>query len=383
MGNKKGVKGVRVVKELRRQGVKLKVFLTPLTTLATLITLTTFSSCREEKREISYDLPVTFNPPAYICYKAPAAITIDGILSPEEWDLIPCTSAFVDIAGDAQRKPFLQTRVKMTYNDKGLYLAAMMEEPQIRADMTVHDSPLYLNNNFEFFFNPTNDTHNYVEYEVNALGTEWDLFLTKPYRDGGLAFSNWEFMGMKSAVHINGTLNNPDDMDTSWSVEIFLPWQSVYQLKPGKNKPEAGEQIRANFSRAEWEENEKDGDKKGNDYFWAWAPSNVKNIHMPEFWGFIQLSDRQAGTGEETFIKHPDEETKWILRNLYYRQNQYYKAFGEYATSLADLKADDVCPEGSIAQLTLKNTPSMYEITLPSPNGRVWSIRQDGLVWSN
>ncbi|MDR1161901.1 MAG: carbohydrate-binding family 9-like protein [Tannerellaceae bacterium] len=337
----------------------------------------TASSRQEEEREISYDLPVTFNPPAYICYKAPAAITIDGILSPGEWDLVPCMSAFADIAGDTQRKPFLQTNVKMVYNDQGLYIAARMEEPNIRADMTEHDSPLYLNNNFEFFFNPTNDTHNYAEYEVNALGTEWDLFLTKPYRDGGLAFSNWEFMGMESAVHINGTINNPDDTDTSWSVEIFLPWPSIYQLTPGKNKPEAGEQIRANFSRAEWEEN-----KEGS-HFWAWAPSNVKNIHLPEFWGFVQLSDRQAGTGEETFIKHPDEETKWILRNLYYRQQQYHKAFGEYAASLAGLKADDVCPEGSIARLTLSNTPSMYEITLPSSNGRVWSIRQDGMVWSD
>jgi hypothetical protein len=334
-------------------------------------------SRQEEKREIGYDLPVIFNPPAYVCYKAPAAITIDGILSPGEWDQIPWTSAFVDIAGDNQPKPFLQTRVKMTYNDSGLYIAAMMEEPNIRADMKEHDSPLYLNNNFEFFFDPANDTHNYAEYEVNALGTEWDLYLTKPYRDGGLAFSNWEFMGMESAVHIDGTLNNPTDTDTSWSVEIFLPWRSVYQLKPGKNKPEAGEQIRANFSRAEWEEN-----KEGS-HFWAWAPSNVKNIHLPEFWGFIQLSDLQAGTGEEAFIKRAEEDTKWILRNLYYRQNQYYKTFGQYAGSLTDLKADDVCPEASIAQLTLSNTPSMYEITLPSPNGRVWSIRQDGLVWSN
>lgn len=332
-----------------------------------------------EQREIDYDAPVVFNPPAYVCYKAPAAITIDGVLSPEEWDLLSWTSDFVDIAGGDQPKPFLQTNVKMTYDDNGLYLAALLEESHIWADMTEHDSPLFLNNNFEFFLDMTNDTHNYVEYEVNALGAEWDLFLTKPYRDKGIAFNNWEFMGMQSAVHIDGTLNNPEDTDQSWSVEIFLPWKTIYQLVPGKNKPEEGDQFRANFSRAEWNT----GTQDGKECFWAWAPGNVKNIHMPEFWGFIQLSDRRAGTGEAPFIKHQDEETKWILRNLYYRQQQYHKTFNQYATSLAGLKADEVCPEESLTQLTLNNTPSMYEITLPSPNGRIWSIRQDGLVWSN
>ncbi len=27
--------------------------------------------------------------------------------------------------------------------------------------------------------------------------------------------------------------------------------------------------------------------------------------------------------GETPFVKHPSEETKWILRNLYYRQNEF------------------------------------------------------------
>lgn len=365
--------------------------------LTTILGCILFSACsqpsnKEERKEMKYSLPVSFNPPAYVCYRAPASITIDGILSPQEWDLVPWTSDFVDVAGDGQPAPFLQTRVKMTYNDKGLYIAATMEEPHIWADMTEHDSPLYLNNNFEFFLDPTNDTHNYAEYEINALGTEWDLYLTKPYRDGGLSFSNWEFIGMESAVNINGTLNNPNDTDSSWSAEIFLPWKSVYQLVPGKNKPEAGEQIRANFSRAEWNTEIQDGkyvkipfegETKINNRFWAWAPSNVKNIHMPEFWGFVQISDQLAGTGEETFTRHSDEDTKWILRNLYYRQNQYYKTFGKYAASISELNPEEVCPEEIIPQLILNNTTSMYEITLPSPNGRVWSIRHDGLVWSN
>ncbi len=30
-------------------------------------------------------------------------------------------------------------------------------------------------------------------------------------------------------------------------------------------------------------------------------------------------------------------------------------------------------------QLEIHTTPSMYEISLPAPDGTVWNIRQDGL----
>ncbi|MDH6305396.1 hypothetical protein M2459_001849 [Parabacteroides sp. PF5-5] len=354
--------------------------------------LLTACNPKEEKKEIDYFPPVSYDPPSYVCYKAPTTITIDGVLSAEEWDMVPWTADFVDIEGDKQPKPYLQTRAKMAYDDAGLYIAALLEEPHIWADITEHDAVIFQNNNFEFFIDPTNDTHNYVEYEVNALGTEWDLFLSKPYRDEGcLVFSNWEFMGMQSAVHIDGTINKPNDTDKSWSIEIFLPWKSVYQLVPGKRKPEPGDQIRMNFSRVEWETKVEDGkyikvpfkgEEKIREHNWVWAPTGVIDIHRPELWGFVQFSEKPAGTGEETFVASGDEDTKWMLRNLYHRQRQYLRKFGQYATSIADLKPEEVCPEEIVPQLTLDNTPSMYEMSLPSPNGRIWRIRQDGLVWS-
>ena len=147
-----------------------------------------------------------FNPPTYVCYKAPAPIKIDGKLSPGEWDAIPWTTDFVDIEGDKRPAPHFQTRAKMTYDDNGMYFAVLMEEPHVWATITEHDAVIFHDNDFEIFLNPTNDTHNYLEYEVNALGTEWDLFLTRPYRDNPQVLNNWEFAGMKSAVYVDGTL---------------------------------------------------------------------------------------------------------------------------------------------------------------------------------
>ena len=50
--------------------------------------------------------------------------------------------------------------------------------------LTEHDSVIFQDNDFEVFIDPDGDNHNYYEIEINALNTEWDLRLPKPYRDG-------------------------------------------------------------------------------------------------------------------------------------------------------------------------------------------------------
>lgn len=352
-------------------------------------------ACAEQKnetKEITYTQPAPFDPPTYVCYKTPSPIKIDGKLSPGEWDAIPWTDDFVDIEGDKQPKPDMRTRAKMAYDDNGMYFAALLEEPHVWGTITEHDAVIFHDNDFEIFLNPTNDTHNYMEYEVNALGTVWDLYISKPYRDEPTVLNNFEFAGMQSAVYVDGTVNNPNDTDKSWSVEVFIPWKSMLEISRGKEKPEIGEQLRVNFSRVEWASEAKDGKYKkiplkGEETIrennWVWAPTGVINIHMPEYWGYVQISDKVAGTGETPFVKNPVEETKWILRNLYYRQNEYKAAFGSYAKTLAELKPEEICPAETAGKIRLDSTPSLYEISLPAHDGSVWRICQDGRVWSD
>ena len=58
----------------------------------------------------------------------------------------------------------------MTYDDNGMYFAVLMEEPHVWGTITEHDAVIYQDNDFEIFLNPTNDTHNYLEYEVTGYG---------------------------------------------------------------------------------------------------------------------------------------------------------------------------------------------------------------------
>lgn len=358
------------------------------TLIVSQIAFNAFSSTKE--KSITYKIHTQPNAPTYVCYKAPSKIVIDGKLSKNEWDAIPWTSDFVDIEGDKQPLPTFKTRAKMTYDNDGMYFAVLMEEPHVWGTIKEHDAVIYQDNDFEIFLNPSNDTHNYLEYEINSLGTDWDLYLNKPYRDeGNVVLNNWEFAGMKKAVSIDGTLNNPKDKDKSWSVEVYIPWKSIYQVMRGKEKPQAGEQLRINFSRVEWPVKiqngkyvkiPKPGHTKISEYNWVWAPTGIINIHLPEYWGYVQLSDKVAGKEEELFIPNPDEEYKWILRQLYYRQQEYKGINGEYATKTAILKPEEICSAEIAKRIKLYTTPGMYEITLATPN-KCWHIRQDGLVW--
>ena len=328
--------------------------------------------------------------PTYVCYQTPAPITVDGILSTEEWDKIPWTSDFVDILGEKGETPFLRTRAKMAYTKEGMYFAAELEEPHVWGTITQHDSTIYLDNNFEIFIDPLGTTHHYLEYEVNALGTVWDLLMTRPYRDGGSAISEFEFKGMKSAVHVNGTLNTPSDIDQSWTCEVFIPWSTIYSSVSEKKAPNKGEQLRINLTRVKWllgQKNGKyikvprEGESKIREYYWSWAPMEEMSFHIPERWGYVQISDKIAGESVEQFTTNPNEKIKWILRQLYYLQNNYKKKTGHYTSNISELQPQSFCSDSLIKRLNVYSTPNLYEITLNSDNGKFWHIRQDGFIW--
>jgi len=52
----------------------------------------------------------------------------------------------------------------------------------------------------------------------------------------------------RSVVAIYGTINQPNDVDSRWTVELAIPWSAFKE----KNIPTDGDIWRVNFSRVEW-----------------------------------------------------------------------------------------------------------------------------------
>ncbi|HEY4391112.1 MAG TPA: carbohydrate-binding family 9-like protein [Paenibacillus sp.] len=328
---------------------------------------------------------IEYAPKHYICQRAEGPIALDGRLDKPFWRKAEWTEDFVDIEGDLRPRPAKQTRVKMLWDDEYFYFGAELIEDQIWATLTERDSVIFYDNDFEIFIDPDGDTHQYYEFEMNALNTVWDLLLVKPYRDGGPPVNGWDISGLKTAVHIDGELNRPEADNRKWSVEVAIPWKILKECAPETRSPLAGEFWRVNFSRVEWQAEVKDSKyskvinpdtgKPFPEDNWVWSPMGIINMHYPELWGYVVFSDASR---TDSFVLPKDERIKWELRKLYYRQRNYFEQYDEFAKELPALLGGD---EWSIVP-TIETTRSLFQITAPSTDGKgIYCIREDGKLW--
>jgi hypothetical protein len=223
---------------------------------------------------------------------------IDGNINDPVWQQAQWTDNFRDIEGDRKPEPNLQTNVKMLWGDTCLYLAAKMVEPHVWADLKKRDEVVFFDNDFEIFIEPNNTAHQYFELEFNALNAVFDLFLNKPYRNNGSAMFGWNAPGLKSAVSVQGTLNNTRDADRGWTLEVAIPYRAI-SIGNNIQIPKEGTTWRINFSRVEWDTKVVNGnyvkvrDKNGRtlpEHNWVWSPQGVINMHYPERWGYLQFT---------------------------------------------------------------------------------------------
>ena len=330
-----------------------------------------------------------FYPENYVCYRTASPLNIDGELSEQAWQNVPWTNLFGDIEGNKKSQPKYNTKAKMLWDDDYLYIGAYLEDPHVWANLTERDAVIFYDNDFEVFIDPNGDGHGYYEYEMNAFNTVWDLMLLKPYREGGPAINNWDINGLKSAVNIVGTINQPDDTDEGWYVEIAFPLAVLHE-NCGGIAAKGGNQWRINFSRVQWQTEVINGkyskviNPETNKHYpennWVWSPQGVVDMHRPETWGFLQFSDHEAGQSEEIFEFDEDELVKWELYTIYHAQRAFRNSKGNFAQSITQLKRVGL-PETKYNS-KLETTSSLYEaIASRHQSDYMWHINNEGRTW--
>jgi ketosteroid isomerase-like protein len=344
---------------------------------------------RADEAAIDWDKMKAITPRGYVCYRADAAPKIDGKLDDAGWQSAPWTEEFQDIEGPTKPKPRHRVRAKMLWDDEHFHIGAQLDEPHVWATLTKHDSVIFHDNDFEVFIDPNGDNHEYFELELNALNTTWDLFLPKPYKDGGTADNSFEFEGLKTAVHVQGTINDPSDKDEYWSVEIAIPWASMRKFAHRPAPPRNGDQWRVDFSRVQWEHEIRDGKYakvtgKREDN-WIWSPPGILDMHRPERWGFVQFSTEKPGTIE--YVPPPELAARDALMEIYHRQKAHYAKHMRWAISAEELEEFGIKELMGVNSLSIERTPEGFLATaiITGKDGREqrWHTRQDSRLWTS
>jgi len=264
-------------------------------------------------------------PRGYVCFKAKGPIRVDGRLDEVSWAAVPWTEDFVDIEGTRRPAPRFRTRAKMLWDGRFFYVAARLEEPHLVGTITKKNAVIFHDPDFEIFLDPDGDNHFYYEFEMNALNTIWELTLERPYRDGGPVHLGDNMPGLRSAVYLEGTLNDPSDTDRAWTVEIALPWKGLRKYaKHTACPPREGDLWRIDFSRVEWLYDIIDGkyrkipkESRPEDN-WVWSPTGVIDMHRPERWGYVRFSTGEPGA--VSFEPDPTLPVRDFLMEYYYLQ---------------------------------------------------------------
>jgi hypothetical protein len=244
-------------------------------------------------------------------------IAVNGRLDELAWKRVPRSPRFVDIISG---KPGMyDTRAAVLWDVNNLYVGFWVEEPDVRATLTERDSPIYKNNDVEVFIAGRDS---YYEFEINAFNTIYEVFFIweAAYEKGGyskvpelnranprvrpfngVAFTQhprgkrvgswaWDFPGLKTAVHVNGTLNNNLDKDQGWTVELAFPWNGMTWLTKadGRSLPPKPDDVwRMDFSRFnQYKAPLPEVDSGG----WVWSRHGVWDSHVPECFPYIHFS---------------------------------------------------------------------------------------------
>lgn len=333
---------------------------------------------------------ISFSPKRYVCYRTSEPIVLDGKADEDVWQMLPWNIEFTDIMGDHFQKPPYLTRAKMLWDDDYVYVAAELMEPHIRASGKMDD--VIANNHFSVFFDANGNTHDYLEFVIDAAGSFQIRSHLYPGSDGTI-WSDGKKAQVAAMEYVEGTINNPTNEDHYWSIEAAFPVKLItgdqLSIKPG-----AGVQWRMNFKRAHWNAVVVDGfykkeiDSQSGKIYpqenWVWSPIGENNIHKPELWGLVQFSEIGAGGGRESFVYNTDEDVKWELRNILYAQQRFFDVKGRYAKRFTELRVVGFEPKALKFKPAMDSRHQRFIVkALSTTDEIIWYINHEGLIWED
>ena len=216
--------------------------------------------------------------PVYEVARVTSAMNIDGKLAEKAWAEAQPVGAFVNNRDGSRTE--LQTEARILYDDRFIYFAFRVVDQNIWATMKKRDEHLWLEEVVEVFLEANPAIPNYIELEVNPLGTMLDIYLID--RRKPLHYESWNSEHLKWAVQVEGSVDGKDG-DRGWTCEIALPFEDIATAT--HNPPQPGDRWRLNLYRVE---------QKPKPAELAWSPTLQDDFHILPRLGEIVFTDRRV-----------------------------------------------------------------------------------------
>jgi hypothetical protein len=185
--------------------------------------------------------PIPTDVPHAVIERAAGAITVDGRLDEPSWAAATQIDSFSFpwwTEGERER-----TEARMLWDDEVLYVSFRAFDSHVSAVHKNRDDPVSRDDCVEVFISPdTADVSIYFNFEFNALSTILDR---SPHENRR---SNWNADSLRVAIDIHGTLNQQDDIDSLWTTEIAIPFDTFTGFAP-RLPPSDGDIWRLNLYR--------------------------------------------------------------------------------------------------------------------------------------
>jgi hypothetical protein len=151
------------------------------------------------------------------------AMKLDGELNEPVWNAVAArTGPFVDAShlGGGEARPYSDAR--FLWDDENLYMGLYAADQDIRATVTAHDGPVWIDDSFNLHFTPEGPSSPTYAFDISASGVVTDVKRAAGSKDD----PSWE-SGIKVGVDRDGTLNDTHDDDEEWVIEAAVPLRSM------------------------------------------------------------------------------------------------------------------------------------------------------------
>jgi hypothetical protein len=224
--------------------------------------------------------------PSIECGNVPAAPALEALpvnaAGLEEYSFVSFHRLRQETAGPLVT-PTFATKVWCFRDETVLNVVFQCECPDVWATKTQRDTDLWNEPVVEVFLDVLGDGKSFFEFQVNPLGTVYDAFVPDVKLNADWKrWSRWNCDSLKTAVRVDGCLNDRQHRDTGWSAALAIPFDEL--AKEAGTVPQAGDVWRANFCRYDYSA------ELPSPELSCWAPV-VKCFDDTKYFGLIVFSE--------------------------------------------------------------------------------------------